>query len=94
MELNQEHIRGLIAGFINDKFMLGKGLDGLGDEDSLLEKGIMDSTGVLELVGFIDSSFGISTEDEEIMPENLDTISSITEFISRKKNVPYSCAQR
>lgn len=57
----------------------------LSDEASLLSQGIIDSTGVLELVGFIEDAFGISVDDNEMVPQNLDSVQSISTFIDRKK---------
>jgi len=57
----------------------------LGDDASLLDAGIVDSTGVLEIVQFLEGEFGLSVEDHEIVPENVDTIARITAFIQRKK---------
>jgi acyl carrier protein len=57
----------------------------LGDDTSLLDHGIVDSTGVLELTAFIEASFSIKVEDAEIVPENLDSIGNILAFIARKR---------
>jgi acyl carrier protein len=54
------------------------------DGDSLIETGIIDSTGVLELVAFLESSFGVKIGDEEMLPENLDSIARIAAFVRRK----------
>jgi len=54
------------------------------DDDSFLEKGILDSTGVLEVVGHIEKEFGIRVEADEIIPDNLDSINKLTAFIERK----------
>jgi len=59
----------------------------LRDDDSFLEKGIIDSTGVLELVAFIEENFGIKVEDEELIPENLDSIDNLVTFINSKKSL-------
>jgi len=56
----------------------------LGDETSFLDTGIIDSTGVLELVSFLQEQFGIALEDGEIVPENLDTVANIVGLIQRK----------
>jgi acyl carrier protein len=56
----------------------------LSDDTSLLEQGIVDSTGVLEVTAFLESQFGIKIDDAEIVPENLDTISNIVAFVKRK----------
>lgn len=52
---------------------------------SLLDQGIIDSTGVLEVIGFIEETFGITVEDDELLPENLDSIDGIVQFVIRKK---------
>jgi len=56
----------------------------LGDETSFLDTGIIDSTGVLELVSFLQEQFSIVLEDGEIVPENLDTVANIVGLIQRK----------
>lgn len=55
-----------------------------GDDDSFLEKGIIDSTGVLELVGHIETTYGFRVEADEITPENLDSLNKLAAFVSRK----------
>lgn len=77
-----------IRKFIEENFIL-EGEDNLGDEDSLLEKGIIDSTGVLELVAFLEESYHFKIKDEELVPENLDSIKYISQFIQNKLN--FSC---
>ena len=57
----------------------------LGDDTSLLDQGIVDSTGVLELTAFIEEQFSIKVDDADIVPENLDTIGGILAFIGRKR---------
>ncbi len=76
-----------IRQFIVEKFMIGANPRRVEDKDSFLENGIIDSTGVLELVAFIEESYGISMADEELSPENLDSISNIAAFVRRKKSV-------
>jgi len=72
-----------IRKFIEENFILD-GNDNLSGEDSLLEKGIIDSTGVLELVAFIEENYSLKIKDEELIPENLDSIKSISRFIQEK----------
>jgi acyl carrier protein len=55
------------------------------DSGSLLEQGIIDSTGVLEIIGFLETTFGIAVEDEEMIPANLDSIEGIARFVERKQ---------
>jgi acyl carrier protein len=57
----------------------------LGDDVSLLDQGVVDSTGVLEVVGFLETEFGIQVLDEEMLPENLDSVSRISEYVRRKQ---------
>ena len=57
----------------------------LEDGTSLLDQGIIDSTGVLEVIGFIETAFGITVEDSEMLPDNLDSIERIASFVARKK---------
>lgn len=56
----------------------------LGDETSLLDQGIIDSTGVLELTAFLESKFGIQVADDELVPENLDSIAALVAYVGRK----------
>ncbi|MFI5301666.1 MAG: acyl carrier protein [Polyangiales bacterium] len=56
----------------------------LREDRSLVEQGIVDSTGVLELVAFLEKEFGISVGDDELLPENLDTIATMAAFVGRK----------
>lgn len=75
-----------IRAFIIENFLFGNA-DGLKDDTSFLEEGIMDSTGILELVTFLEETFGIAVEDEELIPENLDSIANIVSFMNRKRPV-------
>ena len=76
-----------IRQFIEGNFILD-GNDNLSAEDSLLEKGIIDSTGVLELVAFIEENYNFKIKDEELIPENLDSIKSITKFVQERQELP------
>jgi acyl carrier protein len=57
----------------------------LADDTSLLDQAIIDSTGVLEVIGYIENEFGITVDDAEMLPENLDSIGRIAAFVQRKK---------
>ena len=57
----------------------------LGDDTSLLDQAIIDSTGVLEVIGFLEKEFGITVADAEMLPENLDSIGKIAAYVQRKK---------
>ena len=69
--------------FIEETFLFGRS-DGLGDDDSFLEQGIIDSTGILELMEFLQERYGIRIEDEEAVPDNLDSIARISNYLNRK----------
>ena len=72
--------------FIDENFLFGMAID-YTDDDSFLENSIIDSTGVLELIAHLESMFGISIDDEDLVPENLDSITGLTRFITRKREV-------
>jgi acyl carrier protein len=78
-------IKEQVRTFVRSNFYVPDGVP-LSDESSLLEQGIIDSTGVLELVGFIEESFGIAIEDSEMVPQNLDSVAAIAGFVPRKKS--------
>ncbi len=58
---------------------------GLADEDSLLERGVIDSTGVMEIIQYVEREFAVHVDDGEIVPENLDSIGRIARFVERKR---------
>jgi acyl carrier protein len=70
--------------FVVDNFLFGCQTTRLADDDSFLEKGIIDSTGILELVAFVEGRYQIRVEDRELIPDNLDSINRLAEFIRRK----------
>lgn len=55
------------------------------DDDSFLEEGIVDSIGVLELVAFVDESFGVEVEDHEVTPDNFDSVNKLAAYVQRKQ---------
>ncbi|MDL1957965.1 MAG: acyl carrier protein [Deltaproteobacteria bacterium] len=73
-----------IRQFIIDNFLMGQDSDSLKDDSSFLEEGVIDSTGVLELVGFLEENYEIKVEDEELIPENLDSIQNICAYLETK----------
>jgi acyl carrier protein len=76
-------IGGSVRDFIKKNFVVDKRRT-LGDDDSLIGNGIVDSTGILELINFIEEKFGLQFEDEELVPENSDSVTKITGFLSKK----------
>lgn len=73
-----------IRQFIIETFLFGDGGAELTDGESLLDSGIVDSTGVLELVAFIEEEFDIEVRDEELIPDNLDSLDQLAAFVERK----------
>ena len=77
--------------FILENFMYGASAGSLDDSASLLDTGVIDSTGVMELVGFLEEEFGITIEDTELIPDNLDSVQKITSFLDGKGVAKSSC---
>ena len=82
--LEPQTIADKLKAFIQENFLYGDPFV-LNDQDSFLETGILDSTGVLQLVTFLEREFGIRVQDEELVPENLDSLSGILDFLARKQ---------
>ena len=83
---NMEEIAKRIRDFIGDNFLFGD-FNGFNDDTSFLGEGIIDSTGALELVSFIEETFNIHVEDDELIPEYLDSIHNITGYLGKKLHV-------
>ena len=77
-------IRDAVKAFVIENFLFGDSTHPLTETDSLIENGIIDSTGVLELVAFIEDRYGITVADADIVPDNLDSLARITAFITSK----------
>jgi acyl carrier protein len=72
-----------IRGFIVDTFLLGDD-DGFRDTDSLIDGGIVDSTGVMEIVAFLEETYGITIDDDELVADNLDSVERLTKLVDSK----------
>ncbi len=81
--------RGAIAStlrsFIQENYLLGRDF-AFADGDSFLEQSIIDSIGILQLVTFLQDTYGIAVQDSELLPENLDSIDAVTAFVCRKRD--------
>ncbi|MEW6442060.1 MAG: acyl carrier protein [bacterium] len=77
-------IRATLRAFLRENFLLARPGGELCDETSFLDSGLVDSTGMLEIVQFLEERFGMTVEDEELAPENLDSIENLTRFVCRK----------
>lgn len=69
--------------FIVDTFLFGDGIY-LKDDSSFLENGIIDSTGILELITFLEETYHISIQDDELIPDNLDSLKKVEQFLIKK----------
>ena len=82
MEGLKREVRQFLAGKLHRK------VEGVGDHDSLLESGVIDSMAVLEIVGHIEQQYGVTVSDDDMMPENFDTIEAIAAFIASRRDGP------
>lgn len=73
-----------IREFIADNFLFREDRSDVSDSESLLDAGLVDSTGILELVAFLEQHFNIQMADADIVPENLDSVQAITAYVTRK----------
>ncbi|MBN2123710.1 MAG: acyl carrier protein [Deltaproteobacteria bacterium] len=72
-----------VRNFVVENFLFGD--DGpLKEDTSFLEEGIIDSTGILELIAFLEETYGLTIRDEEYVPENFDTLGNVARFLERK----------
>jgi acyl carrier protein len=78
-----DDVKKVVRDFIVETFLFGES-NGLRDDTSFLEAGIIDSTGVLELVSFLERTYSFAVQDEELVPENLDSLANIQAFVARK----------
>jgi acyl carrier protein len=74
----------IIRNFILENYLFSDDQSELDNNDSFLEKGIIDSTGVLEIISFLENTFDIHVNDEEMLPENLDSVNNILQYLERK----------
>jgi acyl carrier protein len=82
--MDQATIERDVRDFLSENFPLADEGGGLGAGDSLIEAGVIDSTGVLELIEYLESNYGIQIADEEVLPDNLDSIERISRFVTTK----------
>lgn len=80
----QQTIEQDVRQFVISNFLFGEDNGSLTANESFLESGIIDSTGVLELVSFLEQTYGIKVRDEELVPDNLDSLQKVAAFVQRK----------
>jgi acyl carrier protein len=78
-------VREEIRDYILKNYLFSNDPSALADDVSLMQTGVIDSTGVLELIMFLQEKFAIEVADEEMIPDNLDSVKSIVAFVARKK---------
>jgi acyl carrier protein len=81
-----QQVRSELREFIVASYLFGDGSRVPGDDVSLIAEGIVDSTGILELIEYLESHFGIEVTESETVPENLESISNLTRFVLGKRN--------
>jgi acyl carrier protein len=79
-----QDVKSVVRRFILDNFAMGSGVS-IADDTSFMEEHILDSTGFIELITFIEETFGIAVDDEEMVPENFDSLANIEGYIARKR---------
>jgi len=72
--------------YILDNFLFTDDQNALSSDDSFMNKGIVDSTGMLEIIYFIEDEFEVKVDDDEMVPENLDSVNNIVNFVEKKIN--------
>ena len=77
-------IKAKLRRFIEENFIMGARPAPLADGDSFLEQHVLDSTGFLELVTYLEEAFAIKVEEDEMVPENLDSLDNLAQFLGRK----------
>ena len=70
--------------FVTDSFMYGKPYEGFADDDSFIERGIMDSTAVMELVAYLEKRYRITLHDKDLSPDNLDSVNRLARFVKSR----------
>lgn len=81
----EQNVAAKLRDYIQESYLFGDSSRMPADDDSLMAGGIIDSTGVLELIEFLEAEFGISVDDTETVPENLDSIAGLVRYISAKR---------
>ena len=83
---NETEIKKQIIAFVIENFLMGDAASMLKDGESFLETGTIDSTGVLEVVTFLETQFSITVADKDLVPENLDSVNNLVKYVLRRKD--------
>jgi acyl carrier protein len=79
-----DNVSGTLRQYIVENFLFGQDSD-ISDNDSLMNNGVIDSTGLLEVVTFLENEFKVAVKAHELVPENFDSIAQITRFVASKR---------
>lgn len=82
----------VVRTFIEDNFLFREDRAAISDDESLLDAGLIDSTGILELVAFLETRFELRMADADIVPENLDSIAAIVRYVHAKRGATAAAA--
>jgi len=83
--VNESELQGEIKKFIVENFLFGDASAAPAADQQLVQSGLVDSTGILEIVSFLESRYGIATADDELAAENFGSIATIAKFVQKKK---------
>lgn len=86
MSDNGSDVKSILRDFVKNNFLYSTDINEVLDDTSFTDNSIIDSTGVLELIDFLEDRFEISIENDEVIPENLDSFNKLEVFINNKKN--------
>jgi acyl carrier protein len=81
-----QDIKTMVRQFLLDNFVMGSNVE-IADDTSFMKGHILDSTGFIELIMFIEESFGVKVEDEEMLPENFDSLLNVERYVGRKRMI-------
>ena len=79
-----ENYTAQVRAFIIDNFLFGSDDGSLGEDESFLQAGIIDSTGIMEVVAWIEEDFGVKVSDMDLLPENFDSVNRLAAYIGRR----------
>jgi len=85
-------VKTTIREYILENYLFTEDQSALADDVSFMDEGIIDSTGVMELIAFLKEEFDVDVEDDEMIPENLDSVDNLVAFIAKKRNYLASSA--
>jgi len=84
--MDSSEIQKQVREYVIENFVLGDEEDTFSDNQSFLDTGLIDSTGILEVIGYLEDEYEITIEDDEMVPENLDSVDRIARFVHAKQN--------